>query len=370
MLKNRIPEKSLIRRIAELAAPGSINMGLGEIQYPVDARVKQIMQDVCSADHYFYTPNQGLPELRNAIAGYYDNLVQTEQICVTNGSAEAIFTTLYSLIDPSDTVAIMDPGYPAYKTIITMLGGGCQVLTLTPPAFSIDIEKLQELLLAKPKALIFSNPSNPTGCTLSLQEMKTLSDFCLENDILLIVDEIYKDLYLNEKLPSFIKLSDKHIIISGVSKSLCLSGIRLGWVVAPIELNRSFTNTHQYLTTCASVVSQRTAQKILETDYWQIVEDTRQKLILAETMVKEQLTQCIPNVEFSHNQAAPYIFFRTDLVDDDITFCQDLAKLGLVIIPGAAFGKSGTGWLRLNYGIAHDLLESGLIKLTENIIKQ
>lgn len=350
-------KKSIIRQIVDSAPQNSVNLGLGELKISTFPKKNEIISEILGKEEIGYTPNAGLPALIEEIKRYYNQ--QAEYVCVTNGAEEAIFATLFSLLDSGDEVLLADPDYPAYYSIAKLLKVVPKRLSLDPTNnFQLDRSSLQKSVTSHTKAIVISNPSNPLGITYSQTDLDFIIKIANENNLVLIVDEIYNELILKGPRNSLIDQTDNIIVVSGLSKSYQLTGWRLGWAVTnKSELAKAITVSHQYISTCAGYVAQRLAQKILA----QHQENSLDLLRHSLHHNKDLATKIINKNTDWHilkSQAAPYLFLN--IKENSLEFAKQKAATGVVIIPGEAFGKNGTGWIRLNYAVSEKQLVKGL----------
>lgn len=350
--------KSALRKIFESAPAEAINFGIGEIQLPTPALFLKEAERILREEKIRYTPNAGLISTREAIASYYKHSIIKDNVCVTVGAEEAVYATLKSIINPGDQILISDPSFVAYETIIGFLGGETVKYNLNPEHnFSIDFDDLNLKLTNKTKALILTNPSNPIGTSIKREELNKLIEVCRKNKILIICDEVYRELYVEEKPETILNLYEHSIVISSLSKSHCMSGWRLGWAVSKnSEIMQAITVAHQYIATCASYLSQRVASLALSTKGLAEVNIIREYLNQNREYVLQELSST--TAEFISNDASPYLFIKTKVDDYDLT--MKFIDKGLVVMPGSIFGDKGKGWIRLNYGLEKPVLEKGL----------
>ncbi len=359
MLADRIKfvKKSIIREIYDNAKEGAINLGLGEIQFETPNLIRMAGKQAINQGELFYTANAGLINLRKLIAVKYNTAYSN--VCVTNGAQEAIFAVLYSLINPGDLVLIADPTFLAYKTIAEMLGG--KIITFDTDQennFNINWTSLEQALALKPKVLFLNHPSNPTGRAFNQDEINKISQLCKSHQVLLIVDEVYLEVGLDKAIPSFWNGEDHIIVISGLSKSHCMTGWRLGWISAHEPLINSFIIAHQYISTCASVVSQKAAIRALSEKGSLANEKLRKSLRKNYLFSLYLLKKKLPAEDIIIPESAPYLF--VNIHREDLQFCKDLAQKGVIIIPGSAFGNKGKQFVRINYALTPKRLRIGL----------
>lgn len=257
-------EKSPIRQITDRAKPGDISFGLGEPDLPTPEVIRREAVRVILEERNGYTLQAGLPALRERVAHDYPHLnLSTDQVIITAGSQEAMYLALMTLVEAGDEVLIPNPGFVAYPTIARMAGGIPTFYQL--PAshdFSFDLDYFKRRLSAKTKVVVCTSPSNPTGRTLTSEELRAMAQAVEESgsSALMISDEIYRDLYYTGERPGSISEFYPHtVVISGLSKSTCMTGWRLGWILGDEALIRAAHLLHGYVTTCASTISQKAA---------------------------------------------------------------------------------------------------------------
>lgn len=361
-------EKSTIRKVFDKALPDSINLGLGEIQFPLPSFLKKAAYEIIDNEEIRYTPNAGLTSLRKRVAQYYDDIIPWQNTCITVGAEEALYLVLAVLINPGDEVLISDPAYPAYKTLIRLRQGNAVIFKRRiDDNFIIDFNDLKNSISQKTKAIIISNPSNPLSTCLKKEEISSLISICEENDVYLIIDEIYRELYINKPIKSLLQKSKKVIVISGLSKSHCLSGWRLGWIVSQEEeLIQRIIKYHQYLVTCASYISQRLAEKALSDEGMNLVKINRVKLQKNYYFCKNYISNHFSNINMIESDAAPYLFVNINR--DALIFCENLLQKRVIVMPGIAFGDICRNWIRINYAIEETVLEKAIQLLFKEII--
>jgi len=356
-------KKSVIREIYDSASEDAINLGLGEIQFDVSQKIKDFAKNVIDENRVRYTSNAGLIELRKEIAKYYEEKISPNNICVTNGAEEGLYSVLTAIIDFGDEILISDPTFIAYESIINMVGGKAVKFDLkSDENFQIDFSDLNEKLSSETKAILINNPLNPTGRKLTELEFIKITEFAKENNLILISDEIYRDLVFGDCPNTFLHEFQNAIVISGLSKSHLMTGWRLGWVASQNKhFMKAITIAHQYISTCAPFVSQKIAAFAIN----QKNEVEKLKEILNEN--KKYVINFLleNNIEFINPDFALYIFIKLDL--DDYDFCKFSAKNKLIIIPGSGFGSNSKNYVRLSYGLEKSKLIRGLELFLENI---
>src|SRR5258706_5289659 len=225
-------QPTLIRQFFERALPDSINFGLGEPDLPTPEFMREEAARVTLEEQNGYTSHPGLPALRKLIAEQYPNLnLGLTDVVVTVGSQEAMTAAFVRIVDEGDDVLLPNPSFPAYDAC-TRIAQGNPVYYCLPADkdFAFDIEEFKRAITPKTKAAVVISPSNPTGKILTPDDLKQIAEVLKDTGIYLISDEIYSDLYFGERPHSASGNYDKTIIVSGLSKSLSMTGWRLGLV--------------------------------------------------------------------------------------------------------------------------------------------
>lgn len=356
-------QKSIIRQIFEAAQGDSINLGLGEIQYETPALIREFASFVAMEENCRYTFNAGTKELRERISDYYNGKVIPEGVCVTCGAAEALHSCFTAYVDDGDEVMIADPTFLAYEASIKMNQGKVVTYSLDPENdFALDREDFVNKLSDKTKIVMLCNPSNPISKALTLDELKFIVEQCKARNILIIADEIYRELTYIERQPSMLDLYENTIVISGISKSHCMTGWRIGWAASPnSDYIKPIVVAHQYQSTCAPYISQRAAELAMSPEGLDTIKEIMDQLTEAKEKLLAFMDKELPHVHYIKPDAAPYLFIKVG--EDDTEFAQKAAAEGVIVIPGSAFGKSGKGWIRISYALEGDILVQGMNKL-------
>jgi aspartate/methionine/tyrosine aminotransferase len=358
---------SLIRQIYQSAPEGAVNLGLGEINLPHPPEFTAAITTILHSNVHRYTPNAGMPQLRQAVASHH-GIPSADGVCITNGAEEALYCTLMSYINPGDEVLIADPSFVAYETIIKMAGGIPRRFALPAShGFALDAHSFAAAISDATKLVLLCHPSNPTGVAFTPAEMQHITSLCRKHSTLLVVDEIYREMYITEPIPNFAEIAADCIIVGGISKSHGVTGWRLGWCYsAQPELIAPVITTHQYVSTCAPAPSQHLALWALSPQGQQVTRQLRRQLAANRTTLVQTLTSKLPTCNISPAAAHPYVLLHLPEVDD-LALARHLATQGVITVPGSAFGMQSRHWLRLTYALAPQQLASGLEKLLNGI---
>jgi aspartate/methionine/tyrosine aminotransferase len=344
-------QKSVIRQVFDRARPGSINLGLGEPDLATPEVIREAAQRVVSEKKNGYTAQAGLLALREFVASSYPDLkLNPDQVVITAGSQEAMYLALMALVEEGDEVLLPDPGFVAYPTIVQMAGGSPVYYRLPSSIdFNFDEDEFRRALTPRTKVVICCSPSNPTGRTLSAANLKVIASALEGTGVYALSDEIYRDLYYTDEYPpSLSSFYDRTIVISGLSKSMSMTGWRLGWICGDMDVLRAVLVLHGYVTTCASAISQRTALAAWTDD----AEIARQNIRETFSERRDYLLDLIQR-ELKRRAVPPDGAFYTMLDVTDIGSSMDVAEAFLerdvVTVPGGAFGRESEGFMRVSF---------------------
>jgi aspartate aminotransferase len=362
-------EKSVIRQVFDRALPGSINLGLGEPDLPTPDVIRRAAVKVITEEQNGYTSHAGLKALREKIAGSYPHLEQNpERVIVTAGSQEALYLALLALVDDGDEVLLPNPGFVAYPTIVRMAGGIAKFYRL-PAAngFAFDAEEFRRALTPQTKVVVCISPSNPTGRTLSNTDLQIIADAVRDHGAYLISDEIYRELYYTSQRPeSLSAFAHRTIVISGLSKSMSMTGWRLGWLGGDEATVRAALVLHGYVTTCASTVSQKAALVAWSDE----AEAARAGFRETFRSRRDHLLELIAT-ELGLNAVTPdgafYTMVDVSRIGPSMKVAEALLDARVVTVPGAAFGSESEGFLRVSFCADHDTLREGVTRIKRGL---
>ena len=362
-------EKSVIRQVFDRARPGSLNLGLGEPDLPTPDVIRRAAVRAIVEEQNGYTSHAGLPALREKVAAEYPYLEgQPERVVITAGSQEALYLALLTLVDEGDEVLLPNPGFVAYPTIVRMAGGTSSFYRLPREnGFGFDIDEFRRALTPRTKVVVCISPSNPTGRTLTNGDLAAIGDALRDSNAYLISDEIYRDLYYTPERPgSLSSFHERTIVIGGLSKSMSMTGWRLGWLCGDEELVRAMLVLHGYVTTCASTVSQK-ASLVAWSDE---AEEARAGFRKKFRVRRDHLLSLI-DAELGLRAVTPDGAFYTMLDVSEygasMKVAEALLEEKVITVPGAAFGSEGEGFLRVSFCAEMEMLEEGVRRIKKAI---
>lgn len=359
---------TLIRQIFERALPGSINFGLGEPDLPTPQFLREEAARVTLEEQNGYTSHSGLLALREKIAESYPHLNLTaEQVCVMVGSQEAMTAAFLAIVDEGDEVLIPNPSFPAYENCVKMSGGEPVFYRLpAEKEFGFDIEEFKSKITPKTRAAVVISPSNPTGKIFTEEDLRQIGEVLKDTGIYLISDEIYSDLYFTPEKPrSASEFYEKTIIVSGLSKSLSMTGWRVGWAASTdTDVIKAALTIHGFLTVCTSTISQK-ASLLGWTE-----EAERAKAEAREIYKRrgEFLIETLRNELGLHGTSPEGAFYT--MVDvreygDDLEVAEKFLQNHVITVPGIAFGSEAAGFLRVSFCQTEERMAEGVRRMKE-----
>jgi len=370
---------SRIRELAEIAMQmdGVLRLYFGESNLPTPDYIKQAAMRALDDGYTFYTENAGLPSLRRAIAENYLRLhgVQldpTSEIVVTTSGVQALNVGIRCVLDPGDEAMVLTPAWPNGSSNIAMANAVVQQIPhpLCCERYRIDFDALERAVTPRTRMLLYTSPSNPLGWVATDEEQQALLDFSRRHGIWLMADEVYDRLYyagarLGEPVPSILRKAtrdDAIMVVHSFSKSYCMTGWRVGWLVARRDVATKATQLNEFIISHAPTFAQKAGETALA--------EGEPELERMLARLKENRDLCmdalegIPGITVPRPDGAFYLFPRIDGLDDSFAFCRRLleeTRVGLA--PGVAFGAGGEGSIRICYAAERSILEPAMERL-------
>ncbi|MDY4755122.1 MAG: aminotransferase class I/II-fold pyridoxal phosphate-dependent enzyme [Candidatus Faecousia sp.] len=348
--------------------PDCAMLTIGEPDLDTPQPIKNAAWASLNQGHTHYAPNQGIPALRQAVADYETgrgNPTGAEQVLITVGSSQALFTALLGVLNPGEEVIVPVPAFSLYETIITVAGGKVVPLDVSKTGFQIDSQMLNSLITPKTKAIVLNSPNNPTGVVLNEQSLTAVKEAVLGKPIFVISDNVYSllsygpcpDLCLDEEL------KQQLILCQSFSKPYAMTGWRLGYLVCPEYVMDRLLLLSALTIAAVPTFLQEAGVAALKEDTTPMREIYRRR----RDDVTQRLRQM--NLDFPEPEGAFYVFVdirKFGMSSDE--FCTRLIREGkLAAVPGSCFGVEG--YLRLSYCYSDEELKKGLDRLEAFIEK-
>lgn len=343
-----------------------IHMEVGEPDFRIPTAATTSGVQALTDQKTHYTSALGTPELRHEIADLYNReyglQISPDRVMVTCGSSPAILLLCLMLFDKDSEVIISNPGYACYKNFILASGATPVNVVLKPEnGFRYDIEDIRRAVTPKTKAIFINSPMNPTGALLDESFMRELASL----GIPVISDEIYHGLVYEDKAHSMLEFTDNVFVLNGFSKRFAMTGLRLGYIIAPSEYMPTLDMMHQNFALCAPSISQEMGVNVLRSESaWQEVENMKNIYDERRRFLMRRLREIgLPPV--AEPKGAFYIMVDArQYTQDSYHFAYEiLEKAHVGVTPGVDFGSAGEGFLRLSYANSLENLKEGMNRL-------
>ena len=362
-----------IRRFGALVrqTPGAIGLTIGEPDLDTPAEVSAAAAAALAAGQTHYPPNNGYPWLLKAIAGFerekHGLCYDPEEIVVTVGATEAIFASLFAILNPGDEVIIPTPAFGLYESIVTLCGGRAVFLPTEDNGFQIDPAALAAAMTERTKAVILTSPNNPTGCVYTPETLEAVHALLRERAVFVLCDEVYRQLTYVEDFRSFsgfADMRDRIIVIQSFSKPYAMTGWRMGYLMADRPVKEKIQLAHQYAVVSVPAFLQKGCLAALEHD----VAPERALFRRRRDEVCRRLREM--GLAFREPEGAFYVFVDIRKFGmDSVAFCEKMLKEALVgVVPGAYFGTEG--FFRLSYCYSDEELKTALDRMEEYVRAQ
>ncbi len=375
---NEIP-KSEIRAFSNKISqiPGIIKLTVGEPDLQTPERIKRAAIEDIKSDDSHYAPEAGKKEYLNAVSRYLDDSLgvyynPANEICATVGVTAALNVALMSVLNPGDKVIVPTPVWGVYFGIIKMAGGIPVEVETSEDNFILTAKHLKQVMENEgkgAKAIVITDPSNPTGRVYDKEELEQLAKVITDYNLFALSDEIYAELTYNDKKHYSLSqiIPERTLILSGLSKSFAMTGWRIGYIAGPAEIMKTVVKVSSFLITSVTDNVQIAAAKALE-DGEQDYEEARaiyeKRLHIIQTgLEKNGFTMATPEGAF-------YIFAKIPehFGSDDVAFATDLANKAKVgVVPGSYFGEGGEGYVRLSYASSEEHLRMAVERITNYV---
>ena len=351
--------ESVIREMTRLAnLHGAVNLAQGMPDFPAPQEIKEIACRAIMSDVNQYAVTWGAPRFRNAIAektGRHLGLdIDPErEITVTCGSTEAMIASLLAVIDPGDEVIVFEPFYENYGPDAILSGAIPRYVTLQPPDWSFDSDRLAAAFNERTRAIIINTPNNPTGKVFSREELQRIAELCIRWDVIAVTDEIYEHILYDGSshcaMATLDGMRDRTITINGLSKTYSVTGWRVGYAIASAALTAGIRKVHDFLTVGAAAPLQEAGAAALglpDSYYRELASAYQQRRdTLLDGLQRAGLRCSVP-------RGAYYIMADISAVTalDDLEFTGHLVRdVGVAVVPGSSFfhrASDGSRYIR------------------------
>ena len=344
-----------IRKFFELAESRDdvISLGVGEPDFSAPWAARNAAIGALERGRTSYTSNRGMAPLRAAVADHherYDQRYDPEtEVLITTGASEAVDLAFRALVDPGDVVALHEPTYISYAPGVELAGGEpLAVPTDAADDFALTPERLEAAGAADADLLVCCYPNNPTGATMSDDQLADVAAFCRSNDLRVVADEIYAALTYERDHASIATqpgMRERTVVVNGFSKAYAMTGLRLGYALGPASAIDAMNRIHQYTMLSAPTTAQHAAVEALrscEEEVTRMVDEYNRRRRLVVSRFNEM------GLDTFEPGGAFYAFPRCG--GDDEAFAEALLESqGVAVVPGSVFGAGGEGHLRVSY---------------------
>jgi aminotransferase len=374
-ISNRVQQipPSGIRRFFDIAATMDdvISLGIGEPDFVTPRSIVEAGKASLEAGHTHYTSNSGTIELRTAISQHLHRLYGVEydpalEVLITVGVSEAMYLALTAILNPGDEVIVPQPCFVSYTAEVSLAGGTpVPIATRVEDNFQVTAEEIEGAITRRTKAVLIGYPNNPTGAVLEPETMMEIGRVAEKHDILVISDEIYDRLVYGIDHTCFASLPgmwERTVLLGGFSKAYAMTGWRLGYAAAPIEILGAMSKIHQYTIMSAPTMAQEAALTALQQGEEPVAE-MRERYDRRRRLIVDGLNSL--GLKCFEPRGAFYAFpsVRGSGMDDAEFAERLLDEERLAVIPGRAFGIGGAGYVRCSYATAYEKIEKALDRL-------
>ena len=335
--------------------------------YVTDAAAKALAEGKT-----FYTPNRGIPELRDALAEYMSGLygptIDADRVTVTASGMSGIMIAVQCVAGAGDNVVIVGPLWPNFLGCVRIMGAEARLVSLEPTGqgWHLDLDKLFDACDERTRAVVVNSPGNPTGWMMRNEAQAELLSFCRARGIWVIADEVYaRIVYDGAYAPSFLEIADPEdllFVVNSFSKSWSMTGWRMGWLTTPAALGPTLEMMNEYNVAGAATFAQY-AGVVAIRDGESYVSSLVDRYRRARDLVFQRLSG-MRRVRMTRPEAAFYAFFAVDGMTESVPFARRvLHETGVGLAPGSAFGEAGEGRLRLCFASSTELLSTAMDRL-------
>ncbi len=355
---------SLIRRMFEVVERAKkmgvdiISLTIGEPDFNTPLEVVEKAYRAMKSGYTHYTSNMGIEELRELIAERYG--VSIENVMITAGASEALLNTSLAFIEENSRVVIPSPNFLSYFTYAKMCKAKTVQIKTHENEFKVDVDSFSELMSREVSVIFLNYPNNPTGVVMNGRDLKAIAEIAMDYGAIVVSDEIYDEIYYDVK-PETLAGYENVVVINGFSKSLAMTGWRIGYVVAERDLIDSMLKVHQVNGVCAPAFAQKAvAEVIAEGLFKEIVKRFVSEFRRRRDYLYSELRGIF---EIVKPEGAFYMFPKID--GDCVEFTEKLLMRGVAVTPGIAFGDWNERYIRISYATSMENLKRAVERIKE-----
>jgi N-succinyldiaminopimelate aminotransferase len=369
---------SVFERMSGLAAKfGAVNLGQGFPDFGWPDEILEAAARAVTRGSNQYAPSRGLAALRESIAAHYGRheglTLSPDNVCVTSGATEALGSAILASVKPGDEVIIFTPAYDSYAPMIRRAGAVPVEIALQPPGWRIERKAIESALTPKTRAMIFTNPHNPTGRVYRDGELETITAIAREHDLIVIADEVWEHIVFDRRpftsLAALPGMAERTIKIASAGKIFSLTGWKVGWIIAAPELAAIVSRAHQFLTfSTAPDLQSAVAFGLADGDSW--LAPMRSRFERA----RDRMTAGLRGAGFTVLDASATYFLCVDLkasgidAPDEQFADRAVEQAGVAVVPLSAFAEQDPPrhLVRLCFGKKDETIDAGVAAMAKS----
>lgn len=368
-----------IRKMFDLAQKYDdvVKLTVGEPNFDTPQNIKDAAKRAIDEGYTHYSPNAGLPELREAIAKEYlkySGDYTFENVMITVGGMEAITMCLIATVNPGDEVIIPDPCFPNYVGQVMVAGAKpVSVPVYEENDFSIKAEDIEKAITPRTKAILLNSPSNPLGSVITKDEIIKIAELVKKYNLIVYSDEVYDKIIFDDfeyfSIAQVPEVRDQVLIINSFSKSHAMTGWRIGYIVGHKDIIAAMPKLQEGIVSCVSTFTQRAALEALQGSQEEVKKMHSDYLRRRDILI-DGLNQ-IPGITCKKSPGSFYAFANIKALGvSSEQFAEDLVKHArVVVVPGSAFGSMGEGYFRTVFANSDENLKEAVRRIDEYVRK-
>lgn len=356
-----------------------VHLEIGEPDFDTPKNIKEAASKALNAGYTHYGPSAGMPELRETIAQYISKTrgidVKPDEVVVTPGAKPIMFYSIFALVNPGDEVLYPNPGFPIYESLINFVEAKPVPIPLSDENdFRLDPEYVKSKITKKTKLIILNYPENPTGGTLTKEDLKVIAESIAgRGDVFVLADEIYSRIIYegkHESIASLPRMKDKTILLDGFSKTYAMTGWRLGYGVMREDLAQKMARLVTNTNSCTCTFTQMAGVEALKGP------QVEPEKMVSEFMKRREVIvnglNNIKGITCKKPRGAFYVFPNTKGTGMDCRKLSDhlLYNAGVAVLPGTSFGKYGENHLRLSFANSVENIKKALDRIAKAVEKR